>query len=256
MHYKDLLYFMVLREIKVLYKQTILGFTWAIIRPLFSMFVFSVIFGNLANIPSNSIPYPIFSYAALVPWTYFSTSMIKSTNSLIGNMNILTKVYFPRIILPLAPIISNLLDFFIALSIVFLFMIYYSIIPSINILWLPLLIMFMLINAAGAGIWLSALAIQYRDIRHAILFFVQLLLYAAPVVWPVSLLSEKYGSKVALWYGLYPMAGVIEGFRSALIGSQPMPWSLIIMGFISSMLIFSSGIIYFQIKEKHFAEIV
>ena len=124
MHYKDLLYFMVLREIKVLYKQTILGFTWAIIRPLFSMFVFSVIFGNLANIPSNSIPYPIFSYAALVPWTYFSTSMIKSTNSLIGNMNILTKVYFPRIILPLAPIISNLLDFFIALSIVFLFMFY------------------------------------------------------------------------------------------------------------------------------------
>ena len=147
---------MVLREIKVLYKQTILGFSWAIIRPLFSMIVFSIIFGNLANIPSDSIPYPLFSYAALVPWTYFSSSMIKSTNSLIGNMNIFSKVYFPRIIMPLTPIISNLLDFFISLSIVFILMIYYGILPSINIFWLPLLILFMIINAAGIGIWLSA----------------------------------------------------------------------------------------------------
>ncbi len=253
--YKDLLYFMVLREIKVLYKQTILGFSWAIIRPLFSMIVFSIIFGNLADIPSDSIPYPLFSYAALVPWTYFSSSMIKSTNSLIGNMNIFTKVYFPRIIMPLTSIISSLLDFFISLSIVFILMIYYGILPSINLLWLPLLILFMIINAAGIGIWLSALAIQYRDIRHAILFLVQLLMYAAPVVWPISLLSDKYGSNVVFWYGLYPMAGVIEGFRSALIGSNSMPWTLIIMGFISSFIIFFTGIIYFQIKERIFADI-
>ena len=246
---------MVLREIKILYKQTILGFSWAIIRPLFSMIVFSIIFGNLANVPSDSIPYPLFSYAALVPWTYFSSSMIKSTNSLIGNMNIFTKVYFPRIIIPIAPIISNLLDFFISLSIVFVLMLYYGILPSINIIWLPFLILFMIINAAGVGIWFSALAIQYRDIRHAVLFLIQLFLYAAPVVWPISLLSDKYGSKVVFWYGLYPMAGIIEGFRSVLIGSKPMPWSLIIMGIISSFIIFISGIIYFQIKERIFADI-
>ena len=134
-------------------------------------------------------------------------------------------------------------------------MIYYGILPSINIFWLPLLILFMIINAAGIGIWLSALAIQYRDIRHATLFLIQLLMYAAPVVWPISLLSDKYGSKVVFWYGLYPMAGIIEGFRSALIGSQSMPWSLIIMGVISSFIIFFSGIIYFHTKERMFADI-
>ena len=253
--YKDLLYFMVLREIKVLYKQTILGFSWAIIRPLFSMIIFSIIFGNLAEISSDGIPYPLFSYSALVPWIYFSSSLIKSTNSLIGNTNIFTKVYFPRIIMPLAPIISNLLDFFISLSIIFILMIYYGLLPSVNILWLPLLIFLMIINAAGVGIWLSALAIQYRDIRHATLFLVQLLMYAAPVVWPISMLSDKYGPNILIWYGLYPMAGVIEGFRSAIIGSNSIPWSLIIMGFISSFVILFSGIIYFQIKERIFADI-
>jgi len=253
--YKDLLYFMTLKEIKVLYKQTILGFVWAIIRPVFTMVVFTIIFGNMAKIPSDGIPYPIFTYIALVPWTYFSTSMTKSTQSLIGNAPIITKVYFPRIIIPLAPILAGLIDFIIALSIVFGMMFWYNIIPSFNIIWLPLLIFIMIMTSAGIGIWLSALAIQYRDIRYANQFLSQLLMYAAPVVWPLSLLKEKFSSEIAFWYGLYPMAGVIEGFRSAIIGVNPMPWELIFLGFIASFLMFISGVIFFGYKEKTFSDV-
>jgi len=246
---------MVLREIKVLYKQTILGFTWAIIRPVFSMIIFSIIFGKLAKIPSDGIPYPIFSYAALVPWIYFSTAMTKSTGSLVGNAGIFTKVYFPRLIIPLTPVIAGLVDFLIALAIVLVLMAYYSIVPTMNIFWLPFLTFIMIITSAGIGMWLSALAIQYRDVRHAINFLSQLMMYAAPVVWPVSLLHEKFGESFAFWYGLYPMAGVIEGFRSALIGQNPMPWNLIFLGSITGFALFISGAFYFKRKERIFADV-
>ena len=253
--YKDLIFFMTLREIKVLYKQSILGFLWAIIRPVFSMIVFSIVFGKMANIPSDGIPYPIFSYAALVPWTYFSTAMTKSTQSLIGSSRIFTKVYFPRLIIPITPVLSGLLDFFIALIIVFLLMGFYGIAITPNILWLPLLVMIMVITSTGIGLWLSSLAIQYRDVRHAIQFLSQLLMYAAPVVWPVTLLTENFGDKILFWYGLYPLAGVIEGFRSALIGVNPMPWDLIITGFLSSLTILITGAFYFKRKERFFADV-
>jgi lipopolysaccharide transport system permease protein len=253
--YKDLLYFMVLREVKVLYKQTILGFSWAIIRPVFSMIIFSVIFGKLAKIPSDGIPYPIFSYTALVPWTYFASSMTKSTGSLVGNAGIFTKVYFPRLIIPITPVIAGLVDFAIALVIVFFLMAFYGIAPTLNILWLPMLTLIMIMTATGIGMWLSALAIQYRDVRHAINFLSQLMMYAAPVVWPVSLLNEKFGDNFAFWYGLYPMAGVIEGFRSALIGQNPMPWTLIMMGAITGLTLFISGAFYFKRKEHIFADV-
>ncbi|HIK63120.1 MAG TPA: ABC transporter permease [Flavobacteriales bacterium] len=246
---------MVLREIKVLYKQTILGFTWAIIRPVFSMIIFSIIFGKLAKIPSDGIPYPIFSYAALVPWIYFSTAMTKSTGSLVGNAGIFTKVYFPRLIIPLTPVIAGLVDFLIALAIVLVLMAYYSIMPTMNIFWLPFLTFIMIITSAGIGMWLSALAIQYRDVRHAINFLSQLMMYAAPVVWPVSLLHEKLGESFSFWYGLYPMAGVIEGFRSALIGQNPMPWNLIFLGSITGFALFISGAFYFKRKERIFADV-
>jgi lipopolysaccharide transport system permease protein len=253
--YKDLLYFLVWRDIKVLYKQTVLGFTWAVIRPVFSMIIFSVVFGNLAKVPSDGVPYPIFSYAALLPWTYFATAMTESTNSLISNLNMLTKVYFPRLVIPLAPILAKLVDFGIAFIILGLMMAWYGIAPTWNVAFLPLLVVLMILTAAGMGMWLSAMAIQYRDVRHAIQFAVQVLMYAAPVVWPVSLITERFGPTVRLVYGLYPMAGVIEGFRSALLGATPMPWDLILMGGISAVLIAVSGALYFRRMERIFADV-
>ena len=215
------------------------------------MIVFSVVFGRLAKVPSDGIPYPIFSYAALLPWTYFSTSMSKSTQSLISSASMITKVYFPRLIIPITPVLSGLVDFAIAFSVLGAMMLWYGIAPNWNILFLPLLILLMMLTAAGIGMWLSALGIQYRDIRHAIQFIVQLLMYAAPVVWPASLIPEKY----RLFYGIYPMAGVIEGFRSALIGANPMPWDLIAVGSVTALLIAVSGAFYFRRMERIFADV-
>jgi len=249
--YRDLFYFLVWRDIKVLYKQTVLGFGWAIIRPVFSMIVFSIVFGKLAKVPSDGVPYPIFSYVALLPWTYFSTSMSKSTQSLITNANMLSKVYFPRMIIPMTPVFAGLVDFALSFSILGLMMFWYGVAPTLNIIFLPLLTLLMFLTASGIGMWLSALAIQYRDIRYAVQFVVQLLMYAAPVVWPVSLIPDKY----RVIYGIYPMAGVIEGFRSSLIGTNPMPWDLIIAGGVSSIVIALSGAFYFRRMERIFADV-
>jgi lipopolysaccharide transport system permease protein len=249
--YKDLFYFLVWRDIKVLYKQTILGFAWAIIRPFFSMIVFSIVFGRLAQVPSDGAPYPIFAYTALIPWTYFSTAMSSSTQSLISNAGMLSKVYFPRLVIPMTPVLAKLVDFGIAFLLLGLMMIWYGIAPTWNVLFLPLLILLMILTAAGIGMWLSALAIQYRDVRFAIQFMAQLLMYAAPVVWPVSLIPQPY----RLLYGLYPMAGVIEGFRSALLGTTPMPWDLILIGSASAIIIALSGALYFRRLERIFADV-
>ncbi len=253
--YKDLLYFWVLREIKILYKQTVLGFTWALIRPVASMVVFTVIFGNMAKVPSDGIPYPIFSYAALMPWTYFSQSLTKSTQSLIGQANVISKIYFPRLIIPMAPVLAGLLDFALSFIVLIIMMFAYGIVPTVQIFFLPLLILLMILTASGMGMWMSALGIQYRDVRQAMQFVVRLLMYATPVVWPVSLISEKFGQTAKMIYGLYPMAGVIEGFRSALIGKNPMPWDLILMGSIGALVIFITGAFYFQRMEKNFADV-
>jgi len=253
--YRDLFYFLVWRDIKVLYKQTVLGFAWAIIRPVFSMVVFSIVFGRLAQVPSDGVPYPIFSYAALVPWTYFATALTDSTNSLVSNINMLTKVYFPRLVIPMTPILAKLVDFGIAFIILGLLMLWYGIAPTLNVIFLPYLIALMILTTAGIGMWLSALAIQYRDVRHAIQFVTQLLMYAAPVVWPVSLITEKFGPAARLAYGLYPIAGVIEGFRSALLGATPMPWDLILIGTFSAALIALSGALYFRRMERIFADV-
>ena len=253
--YRDLLYFLVLRDVKSLYKQTVLGFTWAIIRPVLNMIVFTLIFSGLANVPSDNVPYPIFSYAALVPWTYFSTAMTFSTQSLISGSSIFTKVYFPRIIIPLTAVFSKLVDFVIAFAVLFVLMAWYKIPPTFNVLWIPILVLIMILTAAGIGMWLSALAIQYRDIPHGIQFLSQLLMYLAPVVWPVSMVSEKFGETARLAYGIYPMAGVIEGFRSAMLGHNPMPWDLIGIGTLSAIIMFLSGLMYFNYKERIFADV-
>jgi len=253
--YKDLFYFMVLRDVKVLYKQTILGFLWAILNPLFNMVVFSIVFGKLAQIPSDGIPYPVFSLAALLPWTYFSQALSSSTNSLVTQSGMFTKVYFPRLIIPLTPVVAKLVDFLIAFVMLIVVMAYYNIIPGYEIVFLPLLIILMILTASGIGMWLSALAIQYRDIKFAMTFMVQLLMYAAPVVWPVSLIEEKFGYTAKMVYGLYPMAGIIEGFRAALLGSRPMPWDIIMMGTITALLVFVSGVFYFRKMERVFADV-
>ena len=253
--YKDLFFFLVLRDIKVLYKQTILGFAWAIIRPVFSMIVFSIVFGGLAGVSSDGVPYPIFSYAALLPWTYFSAAMTDSTNSLVSNSGMLSKIYFPRLVIPMTPVLAKLVDFVIAFLILIVMMIWYKISPTANVFYLPLLVALMILTAAGIGMWLSALAIQYRDVKHGIQFLSQLLMYAAPVVWPISLISEKFGNTARLIYGLYPMAGVIEGFRAALLGTTPMPWDLIGIGSVSALIVAVSGAFYFRRMERTFADV-
>lgn len=253
--YKDLFYFLVWRDIKVLYKQTVLGFAWAVIRPVFSMIVFTFIFGSLARVSSDGVPYAIFSYVAVVPWSYFSTSMTDSSMSLVGNTKMLTKIYFPRLVFPMTPVFAKLVDFAIAFLIIGVLMAWFGMVPTANIVFLPLLILLMMLTAAGIGMWLSALAVQYRDIKHGLQFVSQLLMYAAPVVWPVSLLKDRLGETALLLYGLYPMAGVIEGFRSALLGTNPMPWDLIGIGALSALVIASSGAFYFKRMERIFADV-
>ena len=253
--YRDLFYFLVKRDVLAIYKQTVLGFTWAIIRPVFSMIIFSIVFGGLAKMPSDGIPYPIFSYAALIPWTYFSASMTASTQSLITGKGIFTKVYFPRLIIPLTPVLSKLVDFFIAFIILFGLMAWYGIIPTANFLFLPVLILLMMLTASGIGMWLSAMAIQYRDIPQGVGFLSQLLMYAAPVVWPLSLLKDRFGDSATLLYGIYPMVGVIEGFRSALLGHNAMPWKLIGIGTLTGIFLFISGALYFKRKERIFVDV-
>jgi lipopolysaccharide transport system permease protein len=251
LEYRDLFYFLVSRDIKVRYAQSILGVGWAVIQPVFSMIVFTIVFGKLAKIGSDGVPYAIFTYSALVPWTYFSTSLTESTGSLIASRNMLTKVYFPRLIIPLTPVLSKLVDFGIALILLFVLMVWFKIPPTICALTLPALIMLMMFTAAGIGMWLTALAVQYRDVKYGMGFVVRLLMYAAPVVYPVSLIPEKY----RLFYGLNPMAGVIEGFRAALLGTRPMPWDLLTLGCIISLMIFVGGALYFRRLERFFADV-
>jgi len=249
--YKDLLYFMVRREIAVLYHQTVLGFAWAIINPFFSMVVFSVVFGKLAEVPSDGIPYPIFSYTALLPWTYFAATFTSATNSLIQGTALFTKVYFPRVFIPLTPVFSKLVDFAIAFLMLIGMMIWYGVAPTPGLLFIPPLVLLMMLTAAGLGMWLSALALQFRDIRHATGFLVQIMLYATPVVWPLSLIPHEY----RLLYALYPMAGVIEGFRSAILAVNPMPWDVLIVGSASALFIFIFGVLYFRRTERIFADV-
>ena len=228
--YRDLLRFLVWRDIKVRYAQSVLGVAWAVIQPLFTMVVFTVVFGNLAQISSDGVPYAIFSYTALVPWTYFSNSLSESTSSLVSAQAMISKVYFPRVVIPLTPIFAKLLDFAIALGLLAVLMVFFRTPPTWGVLALPVLILIMMMAAAGGGMWLTALAVQYRDVKYAIGLLVMLLMYASPVVYPASLMPDQY----LLLYSINPMAGVIEGFRSALLGTNPMPWGMIAVGAVSA----------------------
>jgi lipopolysaccharide transport system permease protein len=253
--HRDLLYFLVWRDIKVLYAQTVLGLAWAIIRPVASMAVFSVIFGQLAQVASDGVPYPIFNYVALVPWTYFSTTATDASASLITNRSLLTKVYFPRILLAVAPCLSKLLDFVLASLVTVVLMFWYDVDLRPAMLLAPLLVVPMVVFSLGVGLVLAPLAVQYRDVKHGLPFLMQILLYAAPVVWPASLIAERYGDTALLVYGVFPMVGVIEGARALLLGTQPMPWGLLAVGGVSSVLLFVVGAFYFKRMEGRFADV-
>lgn len=250
-HYRDLLYILMLRDIKVRYKQTALGATWAIIQPLFTMLIFSLFFGRLAGMPSDGIPYPLFAYAGLLPWTFFSNAITNSGNSLVGSSNLITKVYFPRMIIPMASVGSGLLDFAIAFGLFIALMFYYGVSLSINILMLPVLIVLTSLLAIGVGMWMSALNVKYRDIRYALPFLVQLGLFATPIIYPASLVPEKY--RWLLW--LNPVAGQIEAYRSAFFG-KPFDWFALGISAVLTLVILFYAAFMFKRMEKSFADII
>ena len=250
--YRELLYFLTWRDLAIRYKQTILGAAWAIIQPLFTMLIFSLFLGKLAKVPSDGIPYPIFTFSALVPWTFFANGLTQSTNSLVASANMIKKVYFPRLTIPIAPILSGLVDFVLAFGVLLVMMLFYGTKLTGNVLWLPLFLLLALVTCLGAGIWLAALNVEYRDIRYIVPFLTQLWMYATPVVYPSSLLGEPWRTL----YGLNPMAGVIEGFRWALLGSGTSPGGIIYISALATIILLVTGIIYFRRMEKRFADIV
>jgi lipopolysaccharide transport system permease protein len=250
-NYRELLYTFTWRDVKIRYKQTALGFLWAILQPLCMMLIFTVFFGRLAKIPSDGIPYPLFVLAALLPWTLFAEGITRSTSSMITNSHIMTKVYFPRLIMPLSGILSPLVDFVFSFLILIVMMILYGFIPTLNILFLPLFLLLALVTSLGIGLWLSALNVQYRDFQYTIPFLIQLGLFASPVVYPASLVPES----VRFLYGLNPMAGVIEGFRWTLLGTE-MPGAMILVSVGVVVILLISGAFYFRKMEQYYADVV
>lgn len=251
--YRELLYFLTWRDIKVRYKQTVLGAAWAIIQPFFTMVVFSLFFGRLAKIPSDGIPYPIFAYAALVPWTFFANGLSQSSNSLVGSANLIKKVYFPRLVAPISGVVGGLPDFGISFVVLVGMMFYYGLYPTVySILWLPAFLLLALVTALGVGLWLSALNVEYRDVRYVVPFLTQFWLFATPIAYPASLLSEPWRTV----YGVNPMVGVVEGFRWALLGSGHAPGPMVLVSAVAALVILVTGAFYFRRMERTFADIV
>jgi lipopolysaccharide transport system permease protein len=250
--YRELLYFFAWRDIKVRYKQTVLGAAWAVIQPFFTMVVFSIFFGSLAKVPSDGLPYPIFAYCGLLPWHFFSAALTNASTSLVVNEKVITKVYFPRVIVPMSVVLSGLLDFVIAFVVLIAMMLFYNIFPSQAILTLPLFLLLAVLTALGFGLWLAALDVQYRDVRYTIAFLTQFWLFISPVAYPSSMVPERW----RLIYGLNPMAGVVEGFRWALLGKSEAPGPLLIISGMIVIVVFISGLFFFRRMEKTFADVV
>lgn len=250
--YRDLLYFLALRDVQVRYRQTVLGVAWAVLQPLFTMVVFSVFFGHLARVPSDGLPYPIFTFAALLPWQLFSYALIQSGNSLVSNERLITKVYFPRLVIPLASVASGLVDFGVAFLVLLGLAAWYGITPTMALLTLPFLVLLSVLAAFAAGLWLSALNVQYRDVRHTLPFLSQLWLFVTPVAYPSSLVPERW----RLVYGLNPMAGVVDGFRWALLPGAPPPGPMLLVSLAAVLVLLAGGLFYFRRMERSFADVV
>jgi lipopolysaccharide transport system permease protein len=249
--YQDLFYFLVWRDFKILYAQTILGFSWAIINPLIQIVLFSIIFGTVAQIPTDGIPYVLFSAVAIIPWTYMSTAMNQASQSLIVGQAMLGKIYFPRVLYPLTPILSRFVDFAVSLLILLGIMLYYQVPPTWNLLWLPMFLVLMVAIPSGIGLWLSSLAIRFRDVKQVMPFIIQMLMYTAPIVYSASSIPEKY----RIVYSLNPIVGVIEGLRACLLG-LPIPWMYVWPGMFTAMLLFLTGLIYFRRMERIVADVI
>ena len=250
--YRELLYFLTWRDIKVRYKQTMLGVAWAIIQPLLTMVVFSVFFGRLARIPSDGLPYPLFAYAALVPWTFFANGLSQASSSLVASARLITKVYFPRLAIPIGTVFSGLVDFVLAFLVLLGMMFYYGTKPTVAILWLPLFLLLALVTSLGVALWLSALNVQFRDVRYVLPFITQFWMLATPIAYPSSLLEPHW--RVA--YAVNPMVGVVEGFRWALLGVHTSPGPMVLVSWVAALVVLVSGAFYFRRMERTFADVV
>jgi lipopolysaccharide transport system permease protein len=257
--YRELLYFLVWRDVKVRYKQTLLGASWAILQPLLTMLIFTIFFGGLARVGSDGLPYPLFSYAGVLPWTFFAQAVGAASGSLVGSANMLKKVYFPRLIMPLASVVAALVDFAIAFLVLFGLMAHYHVWPGVQALWcVPLLVLLGLAASCGVGLWLATLNVEYRDVRYVVPFLLQIWLFVTPVIYPTSRILDKLASVgIPEWlYGLNPMVGVVEGFRWALLGTGTRPFALIATSSVTSLVLLVSGAFYLRKMEKTFADVV
>lgn len=250
--YRELLYFFGWRDIKVRYRQTVMGALWAIIQPLFTMVIFSLFFGRLAGVPSDGLPYPIFSYAALVPWAFFANALTQASNSLVVSANMIKKIYFPRLALPISTVLAGVVDFALAFIVLLGMMLYYGLAPTINALWLPLFLLLALIASLGVSLWLSAMNVQFRDVRYVLPFLTQAWLFVTPIAYPSSLLPEPWRTL----YGLNPMAGVVEGFRWALLGTDTAPGPMTAVSAVVALALLVSGAFYFRRMEQGFADVL
>ncbi len=249
--YRDLIFFLMWRVIKVLYAQTILGYSWAILVPLIQIIIFTVIFGKIAKVSTDGIPYILFSSVAIIPWTYMSQAMTASSQSLVTGQNLLGKVYFPRLIFPITPVLAKLVDFGISMVLIFAVSLYYKILPTWNLLLFPLFILIMISISAGVGLWLSAMAIRFRDVKHAMPFVIRMLMYTAPIVYSASSIPETY----RFLYSLNPLVSVIEGFRSCLIGT-PYQWQFILPGIVTALILLITGALYYNHMEQIFVDVI
>jgi len=249
--YRDLFFFLIFRDIKVLYAQTVLGFSWALLNPMIQILIFTIIFGRVAAIDTDGIPYALFSTVAIVPWTYMSNAMGAGSTSLVTGQGMLGKIYFPRIIFPITPILAKLVDFAISILLIVVAMFWYGVYPTTNILYLPLFLLMMVAVPLGISLWLSALAIRFRDVKFAMPFVMRMLIYSAPIVYSASAIPEKW----RLLYSLNPVVGVIEGYRACLLGGE-IPWMFILPGIITSVLLVVGGLLYFHRMEKVFVDVI
>lgn len=250
--YRELAYFLTWRDIKVRYKQTVLGAAWAVLQPFFTMVVFSLFFGRLGGMPSDDVPYPIFSFAALVPWYFFSNGLQKSSNSMVGNADLVKKVYFPRLVVPLSSVLGGVVDFAIAFVVLLGMMVFYGIFPTANVVWLPFLLLLAFVTSLGVGLWFAALNVQFRDVKHTMSFVTQAWLFATPIAYASSMLDEPWRTL----YAINPMAGVVEGFRWALLGTETQPGSMILVSSVVAVSLLLGGLYYFRRLEKTFADVV
>jgi len=250
--YRELLYFFAWRDIKVRYKQTVMGALWAIIQPFFTMVIFSLFFGRLANVPSDGVPYPVFSFTALVPWTFFANALAQASNSLVSNANMIKKIYFPRLALPIATVLAGVIDFAVAFIVLLGIMLFYGLVPTVNIIWLPFFALLALVTSLGVSLWLAVMNVQFRDVRYTVPFLTQAWLFMTPIAYPSSLLSEPWRTL----YGLNPMAGVVEGFRWALLGTDTAPGKMIIVSSMVALILLIGGAFYFRRMEESFADVL